>query len=333
MANVANKKALLAHPNLPGLVVVLAPERIRRTRAIDALLAQYKIALKPQRLRAAELTPQGWIRFAQELATPSLFSPQQIFLIDQAHEIPAAQLEQLVKYCKELPPYSHLIISAPKLARANGLMKLAIKAESLLEFDGLKGADLKKWAARECMRVGLKPENDLALEGLVRAAEESPDTLIALLDQLANYLESPTFSLKQLGSIFPERIDQNDFELLDALLDGNPARVLQLVKRLELAGKNPFMLIGMLTRSYANYTRAAGLNARGMSAQAIQSHCGWTPWIGNKTIAAAKKFKTADLIKRLGAIVSADSRLKNRSLGDFAVIDELTLVLQRTPRS
>ena len=332
MANLAKKKTLLPHPTLPAIVIVLAPDRVRRERVLDALLAQFKITQKPQRLRANELNTAAWSRLAQDLLTPSLFTPQQLFLIDQANEIPAAQLESLVAQAKELPAFSHLLFSAPKLPRANGLMKIAIKADSLIELEALKGADFKKWAARECQRVGLKPENDAALEGLMRAAEDGADTLVALLDQLANYIETPTFSLKQLAAIFPERIDQNDFELLDALIDGNSARVLQLVKRLELAGKNPFMLIGMLTRSYANYTRAAGLSARGMSPQAIQTHCGWTPWIGGKTVAAAKKFKTSELIKRLGSIVSADSRLKNRSLGDFAVIEELALALHRSPR-
>lgn len=332
MATSPKAKTLLEHTTLPGLVIVLAPERIRRARAIEALLAQYKITQKPQRMRASELTAPGWTRLAQELSTPSLFSPQQIFQIDDAHEIPATQLDQLIKFCKEIPPFSHLIICAPKLVRANGLMKLAIKAKALIELDQLKGADLKKWTMRECLRLRIKPEDDSALETLIHAADDNPDIIVSMLEQLANYLETPCFGLEHLSRLFPERIDQNDFELLDALIDGNSARVLQLVKRLELAGKNPFMLIGMLTRSYANYTRAAGLSAHAMSPQAIQAHCGWTPWVASKTIAAAKKFRTSELIKRLAAIISADSRLKNRSLGDFAVIEELTVALQRYPR-
>lgn len=332
MTTTAKKKLALPQEKLPSLVIILARERVRRTRVVEALSEQYKFPQVPQKINAANLNNQSWTRLVQEISTPSLFSPQQIFQIDDAHEISAALLEEIVAFSKKIPAGSHLIICAPKLPRANGLMKLAIKAESLIELEELKGANLKKWATKECARHKLKPQDDLTIEALLRASEEDADSIVAMLQQIADYVDGSEFSIVELSALFPEKIDQNDFELLDALIDGNSSRVLHLVKRLELAGKNPFMLIGMLARSYANYTRAAALGTEGLSPQAIQTKCGWTPWIGAKTCNAARKFKTSDLIKRLGAIISADSRLKNKSLGDFAVIEDLTLNLQRISR-
>jgi DNA polymerase III delta subunit len=84
-------------------------------------------------------------------------------------------------------------------------------------------------------------------------------------------------------------------------------------------GSSPFMLIGLLTKTFTNLLRLRVMLDRGYQQQDIRNELGLSPWLFSKYLPTAKRISTTQLSKTLEALLVADYRIKDRSLGPDAV--------------
>jgi DNA polymerase-3 subunit delta len=132
-----------------------------------------------------------------------------------------------------------------------------------------------------------------------------------------------------IRELIPGRSTASDFELAEQLLSGKRGATEVLLNKLVLQGSSPFMLIGLLAKTFGSLVRIRALLDKGLSSQEIKEDLGISPWLLNKYLPLAKRASLQILAEHLSALLKADFRLKDRSLNPAAVFGTLAHDISR----
>lgn len=317
-------KGLLEAPELPSFMLVTAPDLIRLRRVEERCRA--KLASQNAqviKLRGDELSHETVTRFKDELATLSLFSGPKLYVLQYLERTPATSAKLLAQLLAEAMPGTVVLGLAAPLPASDPLVQRATKLGTYAKFPELSGAELTKWSAREATVAGLSACPAAVLERIIELADQRPDAIAELLAHLAIYLDGAPATLESLAALFPSHAVAGEFELIDAIAAGSVARAELLFDTLLRGGKSPFMLLGMISKIFSNYHLIATMLANRMPPNAIREELKMTPWVFNKSLGAARRIRPAEIDAQLAAILRADSKLKNKSLGAEAIFSEL----------
>ena len=261
--------------------------------------------------------------FIQDISEPSLFEPVRYALIKNIQIAKAQELEPLSQLIARSLSHIKLFIVGEGLPNSGNFKKVLEKHATLLDFEELKGAELRRWTERELRQNGIEAPSDEVVELIVSLAADEPAEISRLLEKLSIYLDGAPASAEAIRSLTPSRPSGNDFDLADSLTLGKRINTELLLHNLLAQGSSPFMLIGLLAKTFTTLYRIRALLDRGVQAQAIRTDLGITPWLFNKYLPAAQKVPLARLERNLNALLKADFSLKNKSLGPAATFSQL----------
>ena len=83
------------------------------------------------------------------------------------------------------------------------------------------------------------------------------------------------------------------------------------------------MLLGLLTKTFVSIYRIRAMLDRGLSQQEIRAALGISPWLFTKYAPIAQKASLAALSSHCEALLAADFRLKDKSIGHGATFGSL----------
>ncbi|MFM1847402.1 MAG: hypothetical protein RL417_876 [Pseudomonadota bacterium] len=322
---------LAALPECAPAVMVVCPDGVRRERVVETLLKPFTNTRDPlavKRLRGEDLSPRALEELKNDLLSVSLFSPKRFFVIRDIERATAAAAKELAAIIETIPPGSHVVLTAAELKTTNPLHKVFSKAKRLVEFPPLEGLDLKRWVQKELKAAGLTEIGSGVVETIIDVGGDSAETISTVIERTALYLDGGKIEVKDVRSLFTAAPDPNEFALIDAIAAKNPAGVEVLLHELFEEGKNPFLLLSLLGRTYSNFLVIKRLLDSGRSPADVRQLMGMTQWVFDKQLQGLRRYSTPQLAKALGAIVRADSKLKNRSLGTDEVIGSLCAELR-----
>jgi DNA polymerase III delta subunit len=223
------------------------------------------------------------------------------------------------KFCVD----HRLVLSASALPASHALRKIKNERFALVELSDLRGFELRRWAERELKREGFARWDEETIDLLCLTAEESADQVASMIKQLALYTDSPNLSMNDIAQLFVQRVVPGEFDFLDALANRNHGKCELMITDLLRSGKNPFMLLSLIARSFSNYLAIATMRAEGVSPATIRQELGMAPWVYNKAEAILRRHSPDSLASAIHTLVRVDSRLKNRSLGVDLLMSEL----------
>lgn len=321
-------------PSLPTITLLVSPDEVRTSRAVALLLEKVFLGQNGpvNYLNGREFDLRDVTRLGESASSLSLFSTQEVSVLRHTEALRSAESKRLTELLPKFTEFHRLIMTASNMLAANPLRKFCESAGTYFEFERPKGHELTRWVERELARDGLRAESDEVLHALITIGEESLDAIVRTIEHLATYCTPPTLSLADVKALFPYRVTPSDFELLDRIGHTSPASSERLSGQLLGEGKSPFMLVGMFGRAYQSYLRIRYLEARGLSGSDLRNALNVSPWILQKQSAMARRYEVAELKRCLEAIARADSRLKNRSLGDVLIMSQLLHDLRPAPR-
>ena len=322
---------LAALPECAPAIVVVAPDEIRRTRIIEMVLKPFVSTNDPlavKRFRGEDLTIRALEELRNDLLAVSLFTPKRFFIIRDIERANAAAAKELQKILEEVPAGSHIVATAGELKPTNPLHKLFTKAKRLIELPPLEGLELKRWVQKELKTAGFSEIGNGVVEAIVDVGGESPDLISNIIERMALYLDGSKIEVKDVRGLFTAEPDPNEFALIDAIAAANPAGVEVLLHELFNDGKNPFLLLSLLARTFSNFLVIKRLLDSGRSPGDVRQLMGMTQWVFDKQVQGIRRYSTAQLARTLDAIVRADSKLKNKSLGTAEVIGGLCAELR-----
>jgi DNA polymerase III delta subunit len=326
----AQLKELTKLKECPAALVITSPDRIRWERALRFLLDHFAgKGHRPSSFTCGENGRATLSSFIQDLSEPSLFEPVRYAVIKSIQSAKAHDLEPVTNFLQRAPAHARLFIVGEGMPNSGNFKKTVEKNAVTLAFDELKGAELRRWAEREIKQSGLNSVSDEFIELAVSLAGEEPAEISRLLEKLALYLDGDPATTAALRSLTPSRPSASDFELADSLVSGKRVYTEVLLHQLIAQGSSPFMLIGLLTKTFTTLLRIRALLDRGVQGQSIRNDLGITPWLFNKYLPTAQKLSVKRLEKMLYALLKADFSLKDRSLGAAATFSSLSLDASR----
>ena len=322
-------KELTSSKECPACVVITSPDRVRRTRALEHLLKHFHGAV-PKNLRTFTFGEQGKsdpTRFIRDLEEPSLFEPVRYAVMRGVEDAKAADLEPVSAFIKKAVHGVHLFIIGESLPNTPNFKKTIESRSRHLAFEQLKGAELRKWTAREVKAAEISNASDGVIELIVALGEEDPESVSRLIDKFSLYLGGTDASIEALKALEPGRAQASDFELAESLLGKNRGVTEALLARLINQGSSPFMLIGLLTKTFTSLLRIRALLDSGVSQNDIRESMGLTPWIFSKYLPLARQRSVDSLSKTVEALLRADFKLKDRSLGPTAILSSVAATI------
>ena len=324
--------AILAEEAPPTFLLVDSTDSVRRERILDTVLDKFFSTdqLSPTVVKGGELKSAAALQqLESSLLATSLFSPQTLVIVKNTEDIPADKAAALVAIIKKLPEGSTLICCAKSLPAKNKLYALAKKQDVLLKTIPLKGTELANWIQRELKQQGIKRAPKNVVQGIATICDGSIDKAVAMIEHCALYSANGDVTYKDFEALYPEAPEQNEFALIDLLQNGSPADIDIALQRLWQNGKNAFMFLGLLNRTYTRYLTIRTLLDAGHAPGQIRHTLGMNEWVFNKHLNAVRKRPLERLEADLAALLRADSLLKNKSLGQAEVIAELAGSLSR----
>ncbi|NDC39213.1 MAG: hypothetical protein EBZ48_14400, partial [Proteobacteria bacterium] len=218
-------RQLLDQPELPGFILITAPDLIRRNRIEERFRQKLATSgVQVIKLRGEELTPERVTRLRDEMATLSLFAGPKLYVLNHLEKAPESGAKMLAQVLSQpLTATTVLGLAAPLLA-ASPLAHCAAKHDCYIKFPDLSGAELLKWSMREAGNAGLSDCPPAVIERIIELTEQRPDAIAALLSHLAVYLDGEPATLQSLATLFPSQAMAGEFELIDAVASGAIAK-------------------------------------------------------------------------------------------------------------
>lgn len=323
-------KEITSRAECPGCVVITAPDRVRRDRALAFLLGHFtKGAPKPATFTFTEQGRGNPTALLRDLREPSLFDPIRFGVIRGIESARAADVEPIAEFLQAQIPGVHLILVGSALPNTPNFKKFLEKNASVVAFEQLKGAELSRWTERELKHCDVQNADDAVVELLISLAGEEPEAVARLVEKFSLYLGDAQATTQALRTLEPGRASASDFELAETMLGKNRAATEALLHQLISQGSSPFMLIGLLTKTFTTLLRIRALADKGVSQGDIKNDLSISPWLFSKYLPLARRISTATLNRALSALTEADFRLKDKSLGPTSVFSSVASAISR----
>lgn len=316
-------KEITARTECPLCITITAPDHVRRNRTLQYLLKHFAKDIAPQNFSFTEHNRPNPATFLRDLEEPSLFEPARFAVIRSIEKAKAADVEPLSAFLRKKIPGVHMFILGESLPNTPNFKKTLETHAVHLGFEPLKGAELRRWVEREAKQNQLSEIDDGVLELLISLGNENPESIAQLIEKFSLYLGDSNASQSALRSLEPGRAQVSDFELAETLLGRDRSNTEVLLVKLINQGSSPFMLIGLLTKTFTSLLRIRSLLDKGLPPNEIRNSLGISPWIFSKYLPLAKQRSSASLTYILEMLLVVDFRLKDRSLGPTALLSSV----------
>ena len=322
-------KKISSDKDCPPALLILASDEIRKDRIEKLLLnaflkpASGELSMARSVVDGRELDAHAIRRLKEDLSSISLFSPRRFFILRHAQELSTEVQKLLVDLLEKGSQDNRLIIEGTALPSTSPLKKHFVRLDLLIELEDMEEQELARWTEKELKAASFNKVPPDVVPLLIDIAEGAPDRIVKSIEQLSLYTGSDQLSRDDIQSVFVQHTAPGEFDFIDALSLGRPARAETLLHGLLASGKNPFMLMSLISRTFSNYLAIKACLADGLSGNEVRQKLNIQPWVFNKHINAVRPYSVDKLKRIMEDILKADSKLKNRSLGVEAIFSEL----------
>lgn len=259
----------------------------------------------------------------RELVEPSLFDPVRFGILTALHLAKAAEMERVIPFIEHPAPSTHLMIIGEGLPNIPSFKKAVEKHAELIAFTPLKGAELTRWVEKEFRQLGIVEAGTKLVDKVLASQGEDVDGIAKALEKYALFLDGAAPSLETLELFLPTKSSASDFELANALLSRQRHIPELLVHQLLSQDSSPFMLMGLLSKTFVTLFAIRYMLDRGIGQNDIRSALELPPWIFGKYLPLAKQVPLTRLGGIIRGLMRTDFGLKDRSLGVDAVMSSL----------
>lgn len=322
MATRATKSGAAARIELAPLVLIRGKEGLLVDRALDRLRALAHDA--DPALERSDLVAASYRAGELEVLTsPSLFGESRFVLVRDLDTMTEDFSRDLLAYIEAPAPDTWLILVHPG---GNAPGKRVVDAIAKAGFpviaaDPLKNDRDKLELVKSDVRAAGRRMDLDAMQAIVDALGSDPRSMAAAVAQLLTDIEGAV-TVEDVHRYHFGRVEAKGFDIADALIAGDSAKALTLVRHAALTGTDPQMLVGAFAMKFRSMAKvsAAGTASAGLS---------MAPWQIERARRDLRGWNDASLAGVIEAIALADEETKGLSRDRWHAIEKAVITICR----
>lgn len=261
-------------------------------------------------------------RIISTFGTANLLSPKRFVIVENI--ISAGQKqdqEEMLSYLKTnktLVENDDLVVvfCENNQPRKNSALYKFLEAKDggvkVQKFEKLIGSKLAQWIVRRIneidSRSGIAKD---ALDKLILFVGSDTGTLETEIQKLVNYADGRGIESSDVELLVRADMDNNIFQTIDALANGDKKKALKLLHNHIESGENAFYIFSMFIYQFRNFAKVIDLKENyGMGEQDIVRMLKLNPFVVKKCLWQAQKFPMSRLKKIYQKLVEIDMDVK-----------------------
>ncbi|MFK5884067.1 MAG: DNA polymerase III subunit delta [Candidatus Izemoplasma sp.] len=183
-------------------------------------------------------------------------------------------LDLLSRYLANPFETTILIISAPypKLDERRAITKIIKKYAEVTQCEPMKVEDLRGWINRQLGNKNTRIDRD-ALEEFINRVAHNTAVAVNEMKKLLAYTEDiDHVTLEIIKRVITKSIEDNIFEISNAILAGNRSKALDSYHDLVEYGEDPIVVLGMLVKKYREILQVKLLQKEGKDKNGIADY-------------------------------------------------------------
>lgn len=240
-------------------------------------------------------------------------------------------LQQLIDRIKDKKiPESNIVIfwqgeKLGKVKEVKDLQAVLLKEKFSQEFPVLRGSDLSAWIIAELKKRNGKISGTAA-NYLAQNVAGDIWFLNSLIDQLLAYSREKEISLEDVNLFLDEKVDDNVFNMVEAIVSGNKKQANKLIQEQRRLGEDDFKLFGLIVWQFRTLLmmRSAFESQDGLGSDDMAKELGLNPFVVKKNLALVKKYTLKKLEAIHSVLLDMDQKSKTGQ-GDLGLMLDLLI--------
>jgi DNA polymerase-3 subunit delta len=264
------------------------------------------------------------VEIISKVSTAPVNSEKRLVVVFDVHKLSPFYKDVLLSYLPNLPDFTCLILTSPKLderAKKTKFYSTLNKLATTVDFPRLYDEKIPTWIEAKVREYGKKIEKE-ALRILHDYVGNNLSDLALEIEKLVLYVgDRGTISTLDVESVVGLSKTYNIFQLNDAIGERDCKRALGILKNLFLLGEKPGTVIYRLAEHLERLIKAKNfVSQKGVSLSSIlKVH----PYYVQKYPSQAKNFSQDELEKGLILLYQTDVDLKSSRMPDKIVMELL----------
>lgn len=314
------------------IIFLHGQDTFRSRRQLKKMMEKFKADRDPQGLNVSSLdcgTEDLGNIISEVLAMPFLAEKRMIVLQNLLSATGKQDLQkEILKRIEEktIPETNILVIwegkGKPKTKVGKELLARLMKEKYAQEFEELKGVKLSAWISSEIKeRKGIISKH--ALDYLANNVGSDMWRMDSLISQLIAYKQEGEIEIKDVEKFIEEKIDDNIFNLVDAIVGGQTKQVYKMIREQYRVGKDPHYVFAMLLRQFRILLEMRDLFDRqdNITSDVLAKKLGIHPFVAKKSLPFIKRYSMDKLKSIYSSLLDFDVKIKTGQGDPLILLD------------
>lgn len=233
--------------------------------------------------------------------------------------------EKMTEYLKNLPESTVLVFSEEETDKRGKMFKRVKELGYICEMAEQTPTTLAKWAAGILEHQGKKITRE-TMDYFLLAVGTDMNHISTELQKLISYTgDREVITSEDINEICSVITVSKIFDMVDAMGNKNRAKALDLYYDMIELREPPMRILYMLSRQFRIMLEAQELHKNGMDAKAVAAKLGLAPFVVNKALRQAEKFKAGDIKNALKECLTVEEDVKNGRLEDKTGVEMILI--------
>lgn len=247
--------------------------------------------------------------------TMPFFAEKRLVTIENSEFFKSAN-DKMTEYVEHLPDTLILVFVEEEVDKRNKLFKKVKEFGYVSEMTGQTPATLSKWVAGLIGKEGKKITRQ-TLDYFLAAAGTDMNHISTELEKLLSYVGTrEEITVEDINEVCSVLTVAKIFDMVDAMGNKNRSKTFSCYYDMVEVKEPPMRILYMLSRQFRIILQTKELAAKGVSSKEIATKLALAPFVVNKALKQAEKFKTKDIKKALEDCLLVEEDVKNGKMED-----------------
>lgn len=213
-------------------------------------------------------------------------------------------------------------IDKPKNKEAKALFDLLSKQQFVQHFDILLEKELGVWINSRVLEIGGSISSS-AITYLIQNIGSDMWRLNSVLEQLASYSFGKEIEVKDVILFVTKKIDDNIFNLIDAIVARNSKQVFAMIQEQYRNGKDASYILAMLIRQFKILLQLRDLYDRDelSNSATVAKQLALHPFVIKKSLPTVRRYAMDNLQRAYAELLDIDTQTKTGQADQSLLID------------